>query len=212
MTTKNVHTALIEFQKKGIVIGKDKTNPHYKQAYADIADILSAIQIPLAECGLYIVNQQSTDHPEMLVTSIVHAESQTNIQTITDLRIKRSDMQSIGSALTYARRYALSNLLSLVIDDGMDDDGNRNISTEKYQPKQQPKQAQQPTVKAPTSIPPEKLESAINKARAGELTMSQFNVACDKKMWELSARDKARIELAIKEYNEERLAEEEDPF
>ena len=208
MTTKNVHTALIEFQKKGIVIGKDKTNPHYKQAYADIADILSAIQIPLAECGLYIVNQQATEHPEMLITSIVHAETQTNIQTITDLRIKRSDMQSIGSALTYARRYALSNLLSLVIDDGMDDDGNRNISTEKYQPKQ----AQQPTVKAPTSIPPEKLESAINKARAGELTISQFNVACDKKMWELSARDKARVELAIKEYNEERLAEEEDPF
>ena len=140
MTTKNVHTALIEFQKRGLTIEKGKTNQHWKSEYADISDILAVISKPLAECGLYIINQQVIEHPEMLITTIVHAESQTNIQTMTDLRIKRNDMQSIGSALTYARRYALSNLLSLVIDDGMDDDGNRNISTEKYQPKQQPKQ------------------------------------------------------------------------
>ena len=231
MTTKNVHTALIEFQKKGIVIGKDKSNPYFKSKYADISTILYVVQKPLAECGLYIINQQSTEHPNMLITAIVHAESETHIQTMTELKTRQSNMQEVGSALTYARRYALANLLSLLIDDPTDDDGENNYAgennlREKYDKAQKEITSLKKSVDSanrlvkaykeqeqqPQPIPPEKLESAINKARAGELTISEFNVACEKKMWELKPTEKARVELAIKEYNEERLAEEEDPF
>ena len=231
MTTKNVHTALIEFQKKGIKIGKDKSNPYFKSKYADISTILYVVQQPLAECGLYIFNQQSTEHPNMLITAIVHAESETHIQTMTELKTRQSNMQEVGSALTYARRYALANLLSLLIDDPTDDDGENNYAgennlREKYDKAQKEITSLKKSIdnyskvvnayeeqqQQPQPIPPDLLERAVNAARAGELSMSKFNETAENKKWELKPTEKARIEQAIKEYNEEKQANEEIPF
>jgi hypothetical protein len=47
------------------------------------------------------------------------------IESVYDILCKdATNPQQLGSGVTYARRYSLSSLLGLNIDDGSDDDGN----------------------------------------------------------------------------------------
>jgi len=116
----NISKALITFQGKVDKIKKDTTNPFFKSKYASLSSIQDEIQLPLAESGLCY-----TQHPEnggSLTTMLVHADSGEYFQSSYDMHLAKSDPQSLGSAITYAKRYALVANLGLNIDD--DDDGN----------------------------------------------------------------------------------------
>jgi hypothetical protein len=116
---KQISKALQLFQVKVEPIKKDASNPFFKSKYATLSNTLDAIQMPLSECGLVF-----SQHPDgnSLTTIVVHVESGEFFQSTYDLSPVKSDPQSIGSAITYARRYALTSILGLNIDD--DDDGN----------------------------------------------------------------------------------------
>jgi hypothetical protein len=49
------------------------------------------------------------------------------------LRCAKDDMQSLGSAITYARRYTLQSMVCLAT--GEDDDGNSAVGEEKMEAK-----------------------------------------------------------------------------
>lgn len=113
-------SALMSFSKKIDKIKRDTTNPFFKSQYASLSTIQDEIQLPLAEAGLIY-----TQHPEnggSLTTLLIHAESGEFLQSSYDMHLLKSDPQSLGSAITYAKRYALVAILGLNIDD--DDDGN----------------------------------------------------------------------------------------
>jgi hypothetical protein len=59
--------------------------------------------------------------------SLVHAESGEAVSDTMPLLLGKDDMQGFGSAVTYARRYALCAVLGLVADE--DDDGNAAAAT-----------------------------------------------------------------------------------
>ncbi len=101
---------------------KNKVNPHFKSAYADLAAIKSSYQKALGDNGLSIVNTMSfTEGHLLLRTSLVHAESGEWIAS--DYPIPTfSKPQETGSAVTYGRRYNVCALLDIVAED--DDDGN----------------------------------------------------------------------------------------
>ena len=116
---KNLALALCQFQGKMESISKDSDNPFYKSKYASLSTILHHIQKPLVESGLCF--SQMPD--ELGLTSIlIHAETGEFLQARYTLTPVKSDHQSVGSAITYARRYALGAILGLNIDE--DDDGN----------------------------------------------------------------------------------------
>jgi hypothetical protein len=70
-----------------------------------------------------------------LVTMLIHSESGEYISSNYTMPVaKQNDPQAVGSAITYARRYAVSSILSLNVSD---DDGNAAA----VQPKKQPLQA-----------------------------------------------------------------------
>lgn len=102
---------------------KDKTNPAFRSRYADLASVWDACRAALAENGLSVV-QIPTDAGEGrigLITTLLHSSGQW-ISGLLVLPLVKNDPQGAGSALTYARRYALSAMVGVVADE--DDDGN----------------------------------------------------------------------------------------
>jgi hypothetical protein len=118
---KNIAGALVKFQASVSKVSKESNNPFFKSKYASLANILDTIQKPLSECGLAI--SQFPD-ANALTTIIVHAESGEWMESSYVMPVaKQNDPQAMGSAMTYARRYALGSILNLNIDD--DDDGEK---------------------------------------------------------------------------------------
>ena len=117
---KNIAAALLTFQAKMEKIKKDSDNPFFKSKYASLSTILEHIQMPLAESGLSF--SQLPDGEDCLTTILMHAESGEWIQSSFCISPVKKDPQATGSAITYARRYALGAILGLNIEE--DDDGN----------------------------------------------------------------------------------------
>lgn len=109
----NINTKLLEFQKKIGIIKKDSKNPHFKNTYASLTQILSEVKPLLTECGLILIQPISL---EGIGTTIIDFETGEKIETVISLPTNLSPQQ-LGSAITYFRRYTLASLLSLEIDD-----------------------------------------------------------------------------------------------
>jgi hypothetical protein len=117
---QNLASALAVFHTKVAKIAKTDNNPFFKSKYAGLPSVLEAIQKPLEESKL--VFSQLPDE-EYLTTILIHIESGEYLQSSYKMNATKQDPQSIGSAITYARRYALGAILGLNIDE--DDDGNK---------------------------------------------------------------------------------------
>jgi hypothetical protein len=111
--------SMILFQVKVESIKKDAKNPFFKSSYASLSNILDAIKEPLIESGLTVLQFPTGDYG--LTTILLH-ESGEYLKSEYSMRPVKDDPQGRGSAITYARRYALASVLSLNIDE--DDDGN----------------------------------------------------------------------------------------
>lgn len=119
---KTIIQAIAEFQKSAPIILKSATNPFFKSKYADLPAVWHTIKDLMAENGLAVVNLNTiVDGVEYLETRVYHTGGE-YLSSISRLNPVKSDPQSVGSAITYMRRYALMSLLGLVADD--DDDGN----------------------------------------------------------------------------------------
>ena len=116
----NLAKALAAFQGKVPAIKKDAKNPFFKSSYATLGNIIDTIKALLSECGLSYC--QLPDGDESLTTILMHSESGEFVQATYSIHASKKDPQGVGSAITYARRYALSAILGLNTDD--DDDGN----------------------------------------------------------------------------------------
>ena len=112
--------ALALFHIKVGKIKKDAKNPFFKSNYASLSNILDEITVPLTESGLVITQFPDS---EGLVSMLIHAESGQYLSSNYNMPVaKQNDPQALGSSITYARRYAITSILSLNVDD---DDGNK---------------------------------------------------------------------------------------
>jgi hypothetical protein len=128
--------ALSKAQSVFSVPKKTKTNPHFRTKYADLADVIDAVKDGLAKNDLAVI--QGVDD-KFLKTTLVHKSGEF-IETKTPLYLDKQTMQGLGSALTYARRYALSALLNVASDE--DDDGNGANEKAAHTPQPKPAAAQ----------------------------------------------------------------------
>ena len=113
-----LYVALCRAQAMFLVPKKTKTNPHFKMKYADLADVIEATKEGLVKNDLCVSQGVVGTN---LKTILMHKSGE-SIETLTPLLLDKQTMQGLGSALTYARRYALSALLNVASDE--DDDGN----------------------------------------------------------------------------------------
>lgn len=101
---------------------KDSQNPFYKSKYADLASVREACKKPLSNHGLAIVQIPETDQEgRPMITSLLMHSSGEYIGGSLTMKPVKEDPQGVGSAITYARRYAYSGLTGIATED---DDGN----------------------------------------------------------------------------------------
>lgn len=101
---------------------KLKTNPHFKSQYVDLSDGLAVIRECFSKQGLSFIQGTSVTEAGMIVlhTRIAHKSGQWIESDYPVGGLGRP--QEMGSAMTYARRYALFPLVGVAGED--DDDGN----------------------------------------------------------------------------------------
>ena len=134
----NLYKALLNSQGEFPKLVKDAKNPHYKSSYASLPNVLDTVVPVLQKHGLFITSKEIAinDMPYMQV-QVIHAESGEIMESNVKL-FNVTDMQKLGSAYTYAIRYAILAMLGLAPDD--DDDGNAASLNNKPPVKTPPKQ------------------------------------------------------------------------
>jgi len=101
---------------------KDSANPFFKSKYADLASVWDACRASLSKNGLAVIQVASTGDSgaAVVTTTLAHKSGQWMRGSIALLPVK-SDPQGMGSAYTYARRYALAAMVGVA---QIDDDAN----------------------------------------------------------------------------------------
>ncbi|NBC16372.1 MAG: hypothetical protein GVY18_03545 [Bacteroidetes bacterium] len=112
----SAQAAMVKVSKAHKAEVKTSKGPGYSYTYASLADVQAATR-PLAENGVAIIQLPGAQN---LKTVLMHRSGQW-IQCTTPLFIRGGGPQEYGSAVTYARRYALASLCNIAVDD--DDDG-----------------------------------------------------------------------------------------
>lgn len=101
---------------------KDKVNPAFKSRYADLASVIDAIKPALEKHGLFFVQRPEPSEEGVIVATILrHASGEEMDMGKLYIPANKRDAQGFGSALTYARRYALMTAFGVPMED---DDGN----------------------------------------------------------------------------------------
>lgn len=101
----------------------DSINPHFGSKFASLAAHIDAI-IPTAnKFGLNVIQEPvAADGQLALRTRVIHADTGEFYESTMPLAIEKPGPQAQGSAITYARRYALASIFGVVGE--ADDDGN----------------------------------------------------------------------------------------
>ena len=133
----SIYKKLLEFKASVGAVKKDGNNPYHKSKYATIESVLETLEQPLKEKGLGFVQCPM----ETGLKTIVFSEDDTNTIESFIPYIGATDMQKLGSAITYARRYALVSMFGLEQED---DDGNLASNKVNQKPVLQAKPQQAP--------------------------------------------------------------------
>ena len=118
---KELATALSKAQNEMMGAAKDAKNPFFKSNYADMGSVVRAVKEPFAANGLSYSQFPMFEDGKAGVETILMHESGEFMSSILMLPMaNKQDPQSTGSAITYARRYALQAIAGIPSED---DDG-----------------------------------------------------------------------------------------
>lgn len=126
--------ALVKMQSEVEGAKKGKSNPQFKSKYADLAACWDACSDALRNSDVSIL-QFPTLAPTGfvgLITKVIFGPSGEILEEVFHMPVKDpNNPQAVGSALTYARRYALCSVVGICPED---DDGNKAAAPVQVQP------------------------------------------------------------------------------
>lgn len=101
-------------------INKNCTNPHFKMKYADLASIYESVVPALSNVGVVITHPIETNETSITVgTRLIYGD----YSEVCSIKFPYvGTPQTLGSLITYGKRYTLSSILAVAAED--DDDGN----------------------------------------------------------------------------------------
>jgi len=99
---------------------ENSKNPFFKSSYADLGSVWDSVRKLLAENELAVI-QMPTDVGG-LTTTLSHSSGEYMSSTM--YIPSKEDAHGVGSAISYARRYALASIVGVVTGD---DDGNMAV-------------------------------------------------------------------------------------
>ena len=129
--------ALLCVQRTVQPVTKDAENPFTKSWYASLNSVMDACRNALIENGIWMCQYPVPVEQSNflgLVTKLTHAESGQWQSSLAVVPLPKADPQGMGSAITYARRYALTAMLGMVTEDD-DGEGAKNGKKSPTRPK-----------------------------------------------------------------------------
>lgn len=145
--------------------GKNGNRTSYSYRYADLESVLAAVRPSLNREGIYLSQPVAIEEGRLICETVLYWRDATLSAGKIALPVQKgtkNDTQSLGSAITYARRYCLCAALAVAADD--DDDG-AGAGTETTAQQAQPQAAQQAQ---PLQAPPPAPEVQPAVRAAGE--------------------------------------------
>ena len=101
----------------------DRENPHFRNRFASLAAVRDAVIPVLAKHGISLTQDLTSEgNAVRCLTILTHASGQQMRFGPLSMPATKADAQGLGSAATYARRYALMAVAGVVGDE--DDDAN----------------------------------------------------------------------------------------
>lgn len=146
--------ALAKAQGQMEAAKKDRENPHFKSTYATLHSIREAGRKALSDCGIAVVQITSIENGSIILkTTLLHTsgESVTGDYPVCSVN---TPPQSIGSAMTYARKNSLAGMTGIApVEDPDDDDGNKAQAAAKANPPQRTERVERtPNPPQPSTI------------------------------------------------------------
>ena len=100
---------------------KKSINPFFNSGYADLHTVIESSFPHLTKNGLSVVQGNESRPGEFFVTTMLLHESGQWIKSKLKMPVEKATAQSVGSVITYGRRYGLSAITGIA---QYDDDGN----------------------------------------------------------------------------------------
>ena len=115
--------ALAKAQMEMEVAKTDSTNPYFKSKYADLRSVVEASRPFLAKNGICVIQRTipGNNGTSYLHTRLGHLSGQW-MESLMPINPPKQDIQTLGSYMTYLRRYSYSSMVGVVAGDE-DDDG-----------------------------------------------------------------------------------------
>lgn len=99
---------------------KTSVNPHFKSKFADLSEIWLACRDALSKHKIAVIQSPQFDDKDSWLETILCHESGERMVSRMLLKNAKGDMQGLGSAISYARRYCLAAMVGVIAGD---DDG-----------------------------------------------------------------------------------------
>lgn len=123
---KNIATALVKAQLEMVAPKKGSINPFFKNKYADLNDVLSAVVPALNNNGIVLLQPLVNIDGKNFVKTVLMHESGETFESLAEIFCsKPNDAQAYGSGISYARRYSLSSICGIGSED---DDAQKAVA------------------------------------------------------------------------------------
>lgn len=151
--------ALISVQKKLTPAIRDGNNPFTRSNYATLNSVMESCRDILLDHGIWLTQIPVPAPVELgpghigLMSKLTHAKSGQWQASLTVIPLPKADPQGMGSAITYARRYALTAMLGMISED--DDGESAKLPTKGNQGSASRKSGQSTSSHSPKQLEPE---------------------------------------------------------
>lgn len=173
--TSTIYAKVFQIQQMNLSVAKNARNPHFKNRYADVNEVIGVLKPALNEVKLCLTFTQVQDY---LIACVSDPETGASISYAYPSKSEASKAQDVGSGQTYGRRYWQINYFNLEADD---DDGNvaSGITPSTETPKATPVPAKPGTAVKPNLMPGTPAAEELKKLYSeGKLT--KFSQITDK--------------------------------
>lgn len=120
---ENIYKAFVKFQSEFKGMKPDSSNPFFKSTYISLDGILETVRPILAKNGLAVIQEATGDGDYIFVkTKLIHESGEMIETEVLKMKPQKNDPQSMGSCITYSKRYQLAALLGIC--ECIDDDAN----------------------------------------------------------------------------------------
>jgi len=179
METKSIALALAKAQAEMGRALKESNNPAFRSKYADLGNVVDACLPALNKHEIAVIQPVcETEAGRVVKTILIHSSGEC-LECAVPLIVGKNDMQGLGSAITYGRRYGLMSMAGIAPED---DDGNAaakgapkpdtsRISADQFR--------DMTTEIDRTGSDPAKMMAYVGAQVMEELTVSQWSKAMD---------------------------------